>query len=79
MWAYALIVVLASGEPAPIVKYLYLDHCRWQAQEFMRDQKYVEPVQSAVCTPVVVSLEEKDSLFVIRTRAKQKEEEENDG
>ena len=54
MWAYALIVVLASGEPAPIVKYLYLDHCRWQAQEFMRDQKYVEPVQSAVCTPVVV-------------------------
>lgn len=79
MWAYALIVVLASGEPAPIVKYLYLDHCRWQAQEFMRDQKYVEPVQSAVCTPVVVSLEEKDSLIVIRTRAKPKEEEENDG
>ena len=79
MWAYALIVVLASGEPAPIVKYLYLDHCRWQAQEFMRDQKYVEPVQSAVCTPVVVSLEEKDSLIVIRTRSKPKEEEENDG
>ena len=79
MWAYALIVVLASGEPAPIVKYLYLDHCRWQAQEFMRDQKYVEPVQSAVCTPVVVSLEEKDSLIVIRTRAKPKEEEKNDG
>ena len=79
MWAYALIVVLASGEPAPIVKYLYLDHCRWQAQEFMRDQKYVEPVQSAVCTPVVVSLEDKDSLIVIRTRAKPKEEEENDG
>ena len=45
----------------------------------MRDQKYVEPVQSAVCTPVVVSLEEKDSLIVIRTRAKPKEEEENDG
>tara|TARA_A100001011_G_C13567778_1_gene539061 strand:- start:118 stop:357 length:240 start_codon:yes stop_codon:yes gene_type:complete len=77
VWAYALIVVLASGEAAPIVKYMYLDHCRWQAQEFMRDQKYVEPVQSAVCTPVVVSLDEKDTLIVIRTRAKPKEEEEN--
>ena len=78
MWAYALVVILASGDPAPIVNYMYLDHCRWQAQEFMRDQKYVEPVQSAVCTPVVVSLDEKDSLIVIRTRAKPKEEENND-
>ena len=77
MWAYALIVVLASGEPAPIVKYLYLDHCRWQAQEFMRDQKYVEPVQSAICRPVVVPLEEKENLIVIRTKAKPTEEEDD--
>ena len=65
---------IASGNPAPIVKYMHLDHCRWQAQEFLKPQKYVKPVQSAVCTPVVVPLEEKDMLIVLGTKPKPKEE-----
>jgi hypothetical protein len=56
---------------------MYLDHCRWQAQEFMRNQSYVEPVQSAICRPVVVPLEEKENLIVIRTKAKPTEEEDD--
>ena len=77
MWAYALVVILASGDPAPIVNYMYLDHCRCQAQEFMINQSYVEPVQSAICRPVVVPLEEKENLIVIRTKAKPTEEEDD--
>jgi hypothetical protein len=55
MWAYALIVILASGENAPVLTYKFLEQCRYQAQELTRSYNNFSPVQSAKCTPTVVA------------------------
>jgi|TARA_R110001592_G_scaffold238298_1_gene497905 hypothetical protein len=54
MWAYALIVILASGQDAPVLTYKFLEQCRYQAQELTRGYNNYSPAKSAECTPTVV-------------------------
>ena len=44
MWAYALVVILSTGDEAPRVYYKHLDQCRWQAQELTRAYNNFVPI-----------------------------------
>ena len=53
MWAYALVVILSTGDEAPRVYYKHLDQCRWQAQELTRAYNNFVPAKSAVCLSLI--------------------------
>ena len=57
MWAYALVVILSTGDEAPRVLYKHLDQCRWQAQELTRAYNNFVPVSYTHLTlPTIYSV-----------------------
>ena len=71
MWAYALVVILSTGDEAPRVYYKHLDQCRWQARELTRAYNNFVPAKSAVCHPHVAG---PDDVLIDLTQNKTKQE-----